>query len=335
MKNIIILIIIIFLTNFCNGQVRKTNFDNFSNNFKQLQLPLVFDQITLKKLSSDTEKLSYSEIKKYIVDEEKKPLINLNDTINNNFYSFGKIKLQNMDALIFSEVNTHKSIFISIFNKLGELRWFSKLCSTESFDSSLNNNYASMILEDNMFLKVDKNSYLTVEIFEPNEDILFSSYECIDYSKCYLYSPRVEQIPIREDLNLKIDSSFFNTVKLLIPIKFCSPIKTTQVLSSIGNENNKSLDSYFIGSKTLEGDKKIIFFLNIFDYNNYLNVREVGYQVMDKNGKLIKIDNFYEYAETKEGIPIINKTGEIKDLNDKIEIYSYEYGNINYVKYGK
>lgn len=334
----LIVIINIFLTASCNGQVEEANFNDFSSRFKELRLPIVIDQIMLNKLSPDAEKIPYTEIEKYIVDEEKKPLIKVSDTVYNNFYSYGKIKLEDKEGLLFSHINNNKFIYIGIFDELGKLQWFSKLCSTDSSASAFNDNYATMILADYMFLKVDeiyKNSFLTAEIFEPKEEILFSSYDCSDYPKCNLYTPEIEEIPIRDNLNLKIDVPFLKALNLLIPIKFCSPVKTSQVLSSIGDENKKSLSSYFIGSKSLKGDKKIIFFLNIYEYKNYSNVREVGYQVIDKNGKPIKIDSFCEYAEDKEGKPIIKKTGEIKDLDECIEIYSYEYGNTDYVKYDK
>ncbi len=334
----LIFILSLYLTASCNAQVETIGFDDFSNNFKQLNLPIVVDQITLHNLSIKNNEIAYSVIEEYITDEEKKPLIKVSDTIYNKFYTYGQIKLGDRKGLLFSHINDNKYLYIGIFNESGNLQWFSKLCSTDSSTSIYNDNYATMILSDLMFLKVDeihKNNSLTVEVYEPKEDILFSSYDCNDYPKCDTYKPTLEEIPLSSNLNLKIDASFLKSLNLLIPIKFCSPVKTSQVLSSIGDENKKSLSSYFIGAKVLKGNRKIIFFLNVYEYENYSNIREVGYQIIDENGKPIKIDSFCEYAEDKEGALIIKKTGEIKDLDNSIEIYSYEYGNTDYVKYDK
>lgn len=320
-----------------NSQTVYSSFERFSDEFELIPLPIVIDEITLKNFDVKNNQINYTDIKKYIIDEEEIPFISVNDTIFNKFYTYGKIILDDKKGLLFSHVtNQKKSIYISIFNAKNELIWFSTL---GSLGKNVNDEkYATIILPNFLFLKIRDINWkndLTVEVFETNENILFSNYLCDEYIECSNYTPSIQSIPISQNLNLKFDNTFLLNLKLLIPLQFCSPFKNSQVLSSIDKENKKHFSSYFIGSKIIENDNRIIFFFNLYEYENYHNVMEIGFQILNKEGKLIKVDSFCEYAEDNNKNIVINKTGEIKDLVDKIQILSYERGHEDLIEFKK
>lgn len=336
MNNLVTFLFCFIICFFSFGQSSGFSFDEFLNKFDLKPLPIIVDEITLINLETKNQ-LNYKDVKKFIIDEDKIPYIEVNDTISNKFYSFGKLKVDDGIGIIFSHVtNQSKSIYIGIFNVKNELIWFSSIgfIGNNGFDEK----FATIILPNLMFLKV-RDIYLandlSVDVFEANGDFLFSNFLCNDYADCINYVAQLKNTPVSFNLNLKFDKSFLLNLKALIPLQFCSPARNCQVLSSIDNEKKKKNTSHFVGSKILKNNNLIVFFFNVFEFENYYNVMEIGYQIFNEEGKLIKMDNFCEYAENKEKKIILNKIGEIKDLDNKIQIFSYESGFTNLIEFEK
>jgi hypothetical protein len=338
MKFIYFLLVIFFNSISLYSQKEK-NFLDFEKKFIEVKLPLVLDDYFILDVSKEKE-LSYDCIKNILLDETGNCFISINDTISNKFYANGRtIIFDDYKGLIFSHVNTYNSqrsisVFLAIFDKnnmllrMNTLAYKSTLPISEERISLL---YPNVFYQ---FIKAEKKEYDINSFVKKNNDydglkkedgFIFS---CYNYEEDHVLDKTpidVSLIPTR-NLDLIFDLSFFEKEKMLVPLKFCSPISNSQVLAMINKENKESISSYFIDSKKNKNGDTIIIFFNKYKFKSYNNVSEVGYLIIDSNGKLRKKDSFSEYITKSDGTLIRLKEGKIVRKKNEIQIISTEKG---------
>lgn len=338
MKFICFLLVLFFNSISLYSQKEKYFLD-FEKKFIEVKLPLVLDDYFILDVSKEKE-LSYNCIKNILIDQTGNCFISINDTISNKFYANGRtIIFDDYKGLIFSHVNTYNSqrsasVFLAIFDKDNKLLRMNTLACKRTlpiFEERISLLYPNVFYE---FKKAEKKEY-DIKSFEKknNDNDGFKKEDGFIFS-CYNYEedPVLDKTPIdvslipNRNLDLNFDLSFFEKEKMLVPLKFCSPHSNSQVLSMINKESKESMSSYFIDSKKNKNGDRIIIFFNKYKFKSYNNVSEVGYQIIDSNGKLKKEDSFAEHITEKDGTLFRLKKGKIVNKKNEIRIISTENG---------
>lgn len=325
------LYILIFLIVFnCFSQQKKTKY--FFEDVSILKLPIIIDEVSFENLYMYKE-VSYRTIEDLLISKNGDFAIKMNDS-NSKFYVFGKYKFYDKVAvIIFNKIEKKTNNLINCFllmyesdGKLSSYRTIGWIGSNTGFKTSLINLNNIFEFETDTVLKKYNINYLTYYPLSKEKGYFpFSDDNCEEMETCLNYKPNLDSIPDRVIKKYIFDKAFFEKEKRLIPLKYCSKDTISQILSSISNEKKMSMKNYFIDSKKIEDGKRIIFFLNEYEYKNYKKVSEVGYQIFNKNGTLSKRTQIAQYYITKEGITSI-MFSKVFIENNNLRIESQEKG---------
>lgn len=111
-----------------------------------------------------------------------------------------------------------------------------------------------------------------------------------------------------------------------MPFKDCSPLNYSKIIVDIGGYSPNSFNNYFIDSRKIQSKKTIIFFLNVYEFEKWKTVKEIGYLLFDSDGKLSKIDSIASYKIDEKGIKIVSSS-KVFLFNDFIQIESISEDN--------
>jgi hypothetical protein len=197
---------------------------------------------------------------------------------------------------------------------------FDKLADTYIQSNSI----ASILLEKFNFIQNN------------NDEVFFYRYEFENNDSTVnleSYKPSFNEIPTINDLNIKFTRKKVESLKSLIPYKYCIPYEAYPTLVKINQDSLISFDSYFIASKEIKNNRKLVFILNKLKFKNFTNVYEIDYLIVDME-KVLKtgsLSTFYTDLNGKNH----GTECEIKDLDKKIVIikkYPYNSENIIFRK---
>jgi|GEM_PF-3308068 len=326
----------LFLFISLSGSSQNDHILAFGERFKSLEFPLVFDDFSVLDIKKHSE-IPYSLFKKIIIDDDGSCLIKTSDTINNKFFANGKIFIfDKYIGFIFTHVSIYNGgeqtkIYMSIFNDDRLLR-----TNILANPYSENEGKINSLLFKNIFyeFKNINNNNPETTTYSRKGDL----YDGMDKENGFIFSEEifsedfgkslhmgVDSIPER-DLNVIFDKDFFRSKKGLIPLKYCSPISNSQVLVSIDGLKKKSIKSFFIDSRRIKGNRKIIFFLNEYEYETFKRVSEVGYFIVDSKGEIKAKKSFAEYILRDNGEKFKIKEAKILSKAKKLKIVSFEAG---------
>jgi hypothetical protein len=323
------LLLILFHTCTLFAQVDKDV--SFIEKFKQVKLPLVIDELTIDSLLNK-ESISYNKIARYLVSENEDFALKIEDTISNKLYplvKFFKGNDLNLIILLLNKTLLEENLIVYQFIYDSNIKLFSfkeiayiskrggktkKKLTLLSYDNIIN--FKSN--DENHLEEIIYSKYKKRDGFFP-----FDTYNCDELSECVYFKPKKDSIPHRPIVfkSWIFDRVFYKNNISYIPFKYCSTDSITQVLSSIESSKKKSLKGYFLDSKRLKDDGRIIFFLNIYSYENHKIVKEVGCQIFNKNGKLIRRYSFGLYALDQNNIEMYYSSN-VSILGDKLVIES-------------
>jgi hypothetical protein len=306
-KIIYILSLLIVFNSF--SQQKKTKY--FFEDVSILKLPIIIDEVSVENLYMYKE-VSYKTIKDLLISKNEDFAIKMDDSDSNSkFYIAGKYNFHDKVAVImFNKTEKNSNNLINCFllmyesdGKLSSFRTIGWFGNHTGFKISLINLNVMFEFEADAVLKKYNINYLTYYPLSKEKGYFpFSDNNCEEMETCLNYKPNLDSIPDRKIKKYIFDKAFFEKEKRLIPLKYCSKDTISQILSSISNEKKISMKNYFIDSKKIEDGKRVVFFLNEYEYKNYRKVSEVGYQIFNKNGTLSKREQIAQYYITKEGI---------------------------------
>jgi len=314
------------------------NINKFKSNFQELDKALIFDDYDYDL--SNFKEISYDLIKEFVVDDNDEPYIKIIDTINNKFYSFGFINMSK---------NQKGYLVYSKFKDFSDSRFLNCIVfKNDSFETIISLGQRVKGLEKN-----DVNS-----IVIPNKFIVTSyetrngfAYESLNIGKNIddfndNYVTNTEQVISEEYFNLvrnknyslpkrrlKIhifDKYFFLSNHNLIPLNIVTGLKNSKSLYSIGNETEKSFNSYYINSYKLKNNESLILILNVYNYDNYNYVADISYLLMDRNKNLKESKRIANISLDKNNNIVSNNYCQIliKDrrlfLKNKDKIYYFK-----------
>ncbi|KRD12551.1 hypothetical protein ASE21_01180 [Flavobacterium sp. Root901] len=302
--------------------------------FPNLELPLVIDDLTFNNVMN-SKSLSYKELSHLLVSDDKEFEIKLNDTASNKLYSLGKFyndgKL-NLIILHHFKNDKEERILVYLLNYYSNTKlsgydiiaWRIKNNSKTTKKVCLLN--ASSIISFRP--KNDINAEANYYKYNSQKRFPYDIYDCEKLQVCTSYCPKLDSLPDRKENFWNFDKTFFKSKIDLVPYKYCSIDTTTQVLSSIEEESKVSMKNYFLDSKKLKDGKVIVFFLNDYNYRNYEIVKEIGYQIFNKNGTLSKQKQIALYHLDNRGVESSFLSKVFVD-GDKLKI---ESGYLNFEK---
>ncbi|MBN9285323.1 MULTISPECIES: hypothetical protein [unclassified Flavobacterium] len=309
----------------------------FGERFKPLEFPLVFDDLSVLDIKRHPE-IPYSLFQKIIIDDDGSCLIKTNDTINNKFFANGKINVfDKYVGFIFTHISNYKGnaetkIYLSVFNDNRLLRTNLLANPYPESETKINS-----LLFKNIFYEFknlnSNNSETTTysrkgKLYDgmKKEDGFIFSEEVFseDFGTDSLHAG-MDSIPER-NLNLNFNKDFFKSKKELIPLKYCSPISNSQVLTSIDGLKKKNINSFFIDSWRIKDNRKIIFFMNEYEYDKFKCVSEIGYFIIDSKGKIKMKKSFAEYILRDNGERFKIKEAKIISNSKRLKIISFEAG---------
>lgn len=289
--------------------------DKFKSNFQELHRTLIFDDLDYDL--SNLNEVSYKLIKELIVDNKNEPYIIVNDTINNKFYSLGYINMSKdqIGYLIYSkysDFNDSKFLNCLVFKN----DTFETIISLGQRVKGSESTDVNSIIIPNKFIissyetkngfeyesfNIGKNRNDFDDNYEENWDRIISE-EYFNEVKSKKYFP-----PQRVLKNYIFDNNFFLTSHNFIPLNIVTGLKKSKSLHAIGNETEKSFNSYYIDSYQLENNNHLILVLNVYNYSSYKYVADISYLLMDSNKDL---------KESKRVANIhLDKNGELLSKN--------------------
>lgn len=296
------------------------------NKFKNTDKSIIIDDLTFSTLNFKNE-ISYNELKSFLRYEDGSLAIDVKDTESNKFYYYGKYEINKFKNIIIYQISKNK---FSNYTYFYQLLFDSKnqLINMQQIGLRTNDKYRfdsnSLLFNDNFFIwkfKKIKDS-LTLNFFKFNNDIdlKYENYACNENTFCSTYKAKFNTIPERNLNKFIFDNSFFENIKSIVPLKYCSPIVSTKILSSIGNIYFQLKENYFIEAKEIDKDEKIVFTLNLYyDNEKYHNIYEIVYHIINSKNEVIKSEQVsLSYTDLKNKIYL--NWGKIIIDNNKIKI---------------
>jgi hypothetical protein len=322
-KSLLLFLLSIIGLTYSQNNFEKSNKDIFVNDFPIVeQFPVLFDQISLGNFDEykfNANKLPCNKVQSFFVDENGRNFFKVTDTIFNRFYSIGRIILpEDSQLLIFALVSNPNGRERDCDVYYSEIDRDMKIITLSSFGSSYASNSIATLLLGNFdyiqmnFGVIEYNSYLYDEIDEKNK--------LSNNDNLMLYKPSYDEIPISDNLSVKFSREKTMSLQNLIPLNFCSPFISQPITKKINNDKIDAYSSYFLGAKKIDENRKIIFVLNNLQFNNYFDVREINYMIINKDG-IVKVDNFSLFYTDKQGRNY-DTVGNIQDLKDRIILTS-------------
>ena len=98
------------------------------------------------------------------------------------------------------------------------------------------------------------------------------------------------------------------------------------MLTSIDGLKKKNINSFFIDSWRIKDNRKIIFFMNEYEYDKFKCVSEIGYFIIDSKGKIKMKKSFAEYILRDNGERFKIKEAKIISNSKRLKIISFEAG---------
>lgn len=305
----------------------RFHFDNIGDYSKFI----LIDDLSYLDLNFENE-ISYNELKSVTSYLDGSYAIDIKDTLSNRFFFYKKMMIDdNKSIVIYHESKTnfgnYNYFYQLLFNSKNQFVNLQRigLRSTDSLMSSSN----SLLCENYFFVwnfNIHSNQLDSLFfMFNYNKPLLFDNYECNEIDFCLNYTPNLESLPERNLSKYIFDSTFFTNIINLIPLKYCSTILNTKVLTSIGNKNFELKENYFVESKKISSTKRIVFSLNEYlNIENYKNVKEIVYHIIDNNNVVIKSEQIAlcYILDNKEYI----KWSKVNFSENFIEITSSCYG---------
>ncbi|UUC46761.1 hypothetical protein [Flavobacterium cerinum] len=327
----------LFLFISLSGSSQNEDILAFEKRFKSLEFPLIFDDFSVLDIKKHSE-IPYSLFRKIIIDDDGSCLIKTNDTINNRFFANGKIFIfDKYIGFIFTHVgvnNRGKQIktYMSIFHDDRLLRTNLLVNPYSESEPKINSLLFKNVFYE--FKNLNNNNPETTTYSRKG-----NLYDGMNKENGFIFSEEIfpedfginslhigeDSIPER-DLNVSFDKDFFRSKKGLIPLKYCSPNSNSQVLASIDGLKKKNIKSFFIDSRRIKGNRKMIFFLNEYEYETFKRVSEVGYLIVDFKGEIKIKKSFAEYVLRDNGEKFKIKEAKILSNAKKLKIVSFEAG---------
>jgi len=296
-----------FLITF-NALSQKSSTDSVLLKFNNIELPFVVDDLSFNQ-AMNNKALSHKELGHLLVSEDNEFQIKLKDTISNKLYSLGKFYNDGkLNLLMLHHFKNDKEEKILVYllnyysnNKLSGydiIAWRTKINNTTTKKVCLLSANSIIIFKSTN----DINTETIYSKYNSQKRFPYDTYDCKKSDTCISYSPKLDSLPERTEDVWNFDKAFFKNKTALIPYKYCSIDTTTQVLSSIEQDSKVSMRNYFLDSRKLKDGKVIVFFLNDYNYKNYEIVKEVGYQIFNKNGTLSKQKQIALYHLDNKGV---------------------------------
>lgn len=262
---------------------------------------MVIDEISFANLNS-FEEVEYSKIKNILKSKDSKFYIA--DTFKNTkYYVCGKYNLEDKTALIvIIDSPSIKSIacYLMIYSKEFELLNFTLIANKLIADK--NEQFSSCIININNLIICSKEGVEYYEYSDIDLSIPFVINNCLEIAECANYIPKYTAIPKRNLNEYNFNNIFFESDSYFIPLKYCSPLNYSQITVDVGGYAPVALKNYFIDSKKISNGKTIVFFLNIYTFENLKVLKEIGYQIFRSDGKLEKTKDIAYYQIDNKGI---------------------------------